>query len=73
MIKRKAQSEKRKVKTQSLKFLVLSFSFALLVFSFTLLLGCHNQRLYKDTQVLMGTFVEVASPDKRAAAKKEKK
>ncbi|MFH1640887.1 MAG: FAD:protein FMN transferase, partial [Candidatus Omnitrophota bacterium] len=29
--------------------------------------GCRPQRLYKDTQVLMGTFVEVTSPAKEAA------
>ncbi len=33
----------------------------------TILSGCQNRHLYKDTQVLMGTFVEVISPDKRAA------
>ena len=32
-----------------------------------LLYGCQNQRLYKDNRVMMGTFVEVISPDKRAA------
>jgi thiamine biosynthesis lipoprotein len=33
-----------------------------------LLTGCSSQPLYKDTQVMMGTFVEVISPDKQAAA-----
>ncbi|MBI4707784.1 MAG: FAD:protein FMN transferase [Candidatus Omnitrophica bacterium] len=33
-----------------------------------LLVGCSSQPLYKDTQVMMGTFVEVISPDKEAAA-----
>ncbi|MCX5697540.1 MAG: FAD:protein FMN transferase [Candidatus Omnitrophica bacterium] len=32
-----------------------------------LLSGCQQQRLYKDTRVLMGTFVEVISPEKRAS------
>ena len=31
------------------------------------LLGCKNHYLYKDTQVMMGTFVEIISPDKKAA------
>lgn len=30
--------------------------------------GCQARPLYKDTQVLMGTFVEVTSPDRRASA-----
>ncbi len=29
--------------------------------------GCQQRPLYKDTRVLMGTFVEVISPDKRAS------
>lgn len=32
-----------------------------------LLCGCSNQQLYKDKQIMMGTFVEVVSSDKRAA------
>jgi thiamine biosynthesis lipoprotein len=67
MIKRRAQSVKRKVKVRSLKFLVLSFSFALCALSFAFLCGCQSRNLYKDTQTMMGTFVEVISPDKRAA------
>jgi len=41
----------------------------LLVFlcSCVLMIGCQNQQLYRDTQVMMGTFVEVTSPDKNAA------
>lgn len=30
------------------------------------LYGCQSQHLYKDTQAMMGTFVEVVSPDRRA-------
>ncbi|MBU3958342.1 MAG: FAD:protein FMN transferase [Candidatus Omnitrophica bacterium] len=67
MIQRRVQSEKRRVKTQSLKFYVLSFGFALCALSFTLLVGCQNQQLYKDSRIVMGTFVEVSSPDKEAA------
>jgi len=67
MTERKVQSVKRKVKTQSLKFLVLSFSFTFFALSFTLLSGCQNKQLYKDNRVMMGTFVEVISPDKDAA------
>ena len=47
------------------------FKIMLLVMGYWLIVmglnGCHNQRLYKDNRVLMGTFVEVASPDPRAA------
>ncbi len=32
-----------------------------------LLAGCHNNRLYRDTQLLMGTFVEVISPEEAAS------
>ncbi len=39
-----------------------------ILFSFSVfLLGCQNQQLYKDNRVMMGTFVEVVSADKRAA------
>jgi len=30
-------------------------------------LGCQDRRLYKDNRVMMGTFVEVTSPDERAS------
>ena len=33
----------------------------------TLLIGCQKKELYKDKQVIMGTFVEVISPKKNAA------
>lgn len=67
MTERKVQSVKRKTKTQKLKLLTLSFNFTLcLLSSFTLLAGCQNQQLYKDSRVMMGTFVEVTSPDKKA-------
>lgn len=45
--------------------LVCVFNFCILIFGF--LCGCQSQRLYKDTQVMMGTFVEVSSPYKEAA------
>ena len=32
-----------------------------------LLCGCKNHQLYKDSRVMMGTFVEVSSPDKKAS------
>ncbi len=41
-------------------------SFALCALSFTLLSGCQNRQLYKDTRVMMGTFVQVKSPYKEA-------
>jgi len=31
------------------------------------LCGCQDQRLYTDNRVMMGTFIEVVSPDKEAA------
>jgi len=68
MIECKAQSAKRKVTVQSSKFLVLSFNFAFCIFSFAFLCGCQNQQLYKDNRVMMGTYIEVISPDKRASS-----
>jgi len=42
-------------------------SFLPIILTFCLFLpGCENKKLYRDTQILMGTFVEVTSPDKRA-------
>jgi thiamine biosynthesis lipoprotein len=32
-----------------------------------LLAGCQDNRLYKDTRLALGTYIEVISPDKRAA------
>lgn len=43
---------------------VLFSAFCLLLV--TLLFGCQDKTLHKDTQVMMGTFVEVISPDKEA-------
>jgi thiamine biosynthesis lipoprotein len=42
-----------------------SLSGIILIFVF--LSGCQQEKLYRDTQVMMGTFVEVISPDSRAA------
>ncbi|MFA4888856.1 MAG: FAD:protein FMN transferase, partial [Candidatus Omnitrophota bacterium] len=44
--------------------LAMIHAFVLLVF--ISLTGCQNRQLYKDNRVLMGTFVEVVSPDARA-------
>lgn len=33
----------------------------------TILCGCQTKPFYKETRLLMGTFVEVISPDKKAA------
>ena len=33
----------------------------------TALCGCENKKLYKDTRVALGTYIEVTSPDKQAA------
>ena len=45
------------------RFILLSTIYYLLS---TGLCGCQDKALYKDTQVLMGTFVEVISPDENA-------
>lgn len=58
------QIAKRKIKVKSSKFLV--FSFTLFALSSTLLSGCQDNSLYKDSRLMMGTFVEVISPDKQA-------
>ena len=34
----------------------------------SLLCGCQNQKLYKESKILMGTVIEITSPDERAAA-----
>ena len=39
---------------------------AFCVLSFALVCGCQNRPLYKDNRVMMGTFIEVISPDARA-------
>jgi len=43
------------------------FSVPLFFFFIFLLCGCQQPQLHRQTQVLMGTFVEVISPDQRAA------
>lgn len=47
------------------KFIVHSSWF--IVLSLAFIAGCRNNPLYKDTEVIMGTFVEVISPDRQAA------
>lgn len=47
-----------------LNFILLVTSYSLLV---TGLCGCQGRTLYKDTQLIMGTFVEVTSPSEGAA------
>lgn len=47
------------------KFIVHSSWF--IVLSLAFIAGCRNNPLYKDSEVIMGTFVEVISPDRRAA------
>jgi thiamine biosynthesis lipoprotein len=45
------------------------FKFAILIMGFCLTAcGCQRQQLHSQTRVLMGTFVEVVSPDPRAPA-----
>ncbi len=45
---------------------VKSFAFALCALSLTFLFGCQDKTLHKDSRLMMGTFVEVTSPDKLA-------
>lgn len=45
---------------------VKSFAFALCVLSLTFLFGCQDKALHKDSRLIMGTFVEVISPEKTA-------
>jgi len=40
--------------------------FSVLCSLFSVLSGCQSPHLYKDSQAMMGTFVEVISPDKEA-------
>ena len=51
------------VSSLQLKIFLLVAGYWLLV---TGLSGCQNGRLYKDTRLLLGTFVEVVSADERA-------
>jgi len=66
-MKVKSKKAKGKSSSQKLKFSLFAFTFHFLLFTFSFLSGCQNKPLYKDTQVMMGTFVEVVSADKRAA------
>jgi thiamine biosynthesis lipoprotein len=42
------------------------YSFFFCIFTFALLCGCQGRQLYKDSRVMLGTFVEVISPYKEA-------
>jgi len=42
--------------------------YLLCFFILTFLSGCRKQQLYKESRLLMGTYVEVSSPDKQAPA-----
>ncbi|MCX5701564.1 MAG: FAD:protein FMN transferase [Candidatus Omnitrophica bacterium] len=66
-VKRKTETKNSCLPDRQVKLLTLSFNFSLFALSFTLLCGCQNRSLYKNTQVMMGTFVEVTSGDKEAA------
>jgi len=46
-----------------LKLILLPTTYYLLS---TVLCGCQSKTLYRDTQAMMGTFIEVISPDKEA-------
>ena len=63
----KYQNDKLKFKDFLKHFwtLICNFDFCILIFAF-LLCGCQSKALHRDTQVMMGTFVEVTSSDKEA-------
>jgi thiamine biosynthesis lipoprotein len=46
----------------------LNQKFLILVCAFGLLSGCQNKQLYRDNRVMMGTIIEVTSPEKKAPA-----
>lgn len=46
----------------------LKLAFYLFLTAFSIISGCGQKELYKDKQVMMGTFVEVISPDKRSSS-----
>jgi thiamine biosynthesis lipoprotein len=56
-----------KIQKWNLEFGFWTYFVVLVVFGFGILLsGCQNKTLYRQTQVMLGTYVEVISPDKRA-------
>ena len=59
--------KKSKLSTIDYRLLTLFVSFSFLALIFSFLCGCQNRNLYKDTQLMMGTFVEVTSANKEAA------
>jgi len=67
MSKVKGQKSKVKSTNQNLKFLLFTCNFYFLLFTFYFTAGCQSRQLYKDSRVMMGTFVEVISPDRQAA------
>jgi len=50
-----------------MKKLLFFFRYSLSAVLILVFSGCQPQRLYKDSRAMMGTFVEVISPDKEAA------
>jgi thiamine biosynthesis lipoprotein len=66
----KAQN-KFKIQISKQNFCHLYFAiwnyFAICTLPFGILCGCQHQHLYKESRIAMGTFVEVASADERAA------
>jgi len=57
----------KKTKLSTIDYRLLTI-FVFLLFNFVFLCGCQNKELYKESRVMMGTFVEVTSPDKEAPA-----
>lgn len=52
---------------RSTLYALRSTPYAACLFLCVLSCGCQNKQLYQDNRVMMGTFVEVISPDKQAA------
>ncbi|MFA5411568.1 MAG: FAD:protein FMN transferase [Candidatus Omnitrophota bacterium] len=48
-------------------WLIVGSLWLAVILIFTGLCGCQNRELYKDGRIIMGTFVKVTSPEKKAA------
>jgi len=55
-------------RSQSSEVRIQLVLFSVLCFLSSVFCGCQKEQLYKDSRIMMGTFVEVISPDKRGAA-----
>lgn len=60
------KKSKSRITIQNQKFPGLVYSFTFLILNFAFLCGCQQQVIYRDSYVVMGTFLNVSSPDKRS-------